>query len=242
LIIDESKSFLSVFPTGIRIQEGGVESGFHHVELGKYRPRLLHLKGKKHVRVTEVPLARASLNGGDVFILDAGKDVIQFNGRKAGIFEKSAAAALLSQIEEERDGHAKGRVIEENDDDAAFWGPLGGKGEIAADGGSDDEADKAALTAHTLFRLSDASGKFEFTEVAKGEKLPHAKLDTNDVFIVDAGEEVIAWVGHKASVGEKHKALQFAQEYVTKSGKPIQTPISRVLEGGENSFFNSFFH
>jgi len=238
----ESKSFLSVFPKGIRIQEGGVESGFHHVEVGKYRPRLLHLKGKKHVRVTEVPLVRASLNNGDVFVLDLGKTVIQFNGAKAGIFEKNAAAVLLQQIEEERDGHSKGRVIDSVDDDAEFWGPLGGKGEIAAEVGSDNDADLAARTDHVLLKLSDASGKFEFTEVAKGEKLPRAKLDTNDVFIIDAGEEIIAWVGHNASVGEKKTALQYAQEYVTKHGKPIQTPISRVLEGGENHFFLSFFH
>jgi len=240
----ESKGFLSIFPKGIRIQEGGVESGFHHVEAGKYRPRLLHLKGKKHVRVTEVPLARASLNSGDVFVLDLGKDVIQFNGKAAGLFEKSAAAALLNQIEDERDGHAKGRVIEETDDDAEFWGHLGGKGPIAdaAAGGSDVAADKDALTDHILLKLSDASGKFTFTEVAKGDKFLKSALSTDDVFILDIGEEVIAWVGHKASVGEKKSALQFAQEYVTKHNKPIQTPISRILEGGENAHFSSFFH
>jgi len=239
----ESKPFLSLFKNGIRIQEGGVETGFHHVEAGKYRPRLLQIKGKKHIRVTEVPLARASLNSGDVFILDNGKDVIQFNGKSAGIFEKSAGAALLSQIEEERDGHAKGRVIDENDDDEVFWGLLGGKGPIAdaAHGGSDAEAEKAAGE-HVLLKLSDASGKFEFTEIAKGEKFPRSHLGTDDVFILDNGEEVIAWVGHKASVGEKKNALQFAQEYITKHGKPVQTPISRVLEGGENAHFLAFFH
>jgi len=238
----ESKPFLSLFPKGIRIQEGGAESGFHHVEAGKYRPRLLQVKGKKHIRVTEVPLARASLNSGDVFILDTGADVVQWNGKGAGIFEKSAAAALLNHIEDERDGHAKGRVIEEADDDAVFWGHLGGKGPIldAAHGGSDVEAEKGA-SEHVLLKLSDASGKFEFTEVAKGEKFAHKLLGTDDVYILDNGEEVIAWVGSKASVGEKKHALQYAQEYVTKHGKPAQTPISRILEGGENAHFNSHF-
>lgn len=45
---------------------------------------------------------------------------------------------------------------------------------------------------------------------------------------------MIAWVGSKASVGEKKKALQFAQDYVIKAKKHPATPVSRVLEGGSN--------
>jgi gelsolin len=88
----ESPLFLSNFPNGIRILEGGVASGFHHVSpteykvatplapwkplftaihtlLCLYQPRLLHLKGRRHVRAQQVPLSRDSLNSGDVFIL-----------------------------------------------------------------------------------------------------------------------------------------------------------------------------
>lgn len=64
-----------------------------------YRPRLLHLKGKKVVRVSEVPLSHKSLNSGDVFILDAGIEIIQFNGVKSGAMEKAKAAALVQAIE-----------------------------------------------------------------------------------------------------------------------------------------------
>jgi len=42
----ESDGFLALFPN-IRIMEGGVDSGFKHVEAEKYEPLLLHLKGKK---------------------------------------------------------------------------------------------------------------------------------------------------------------------------------------------------
>lgn len=68
----ESDLFLSYFKNEIKLLDGGVESGFKHVEPEKYRPRLLHLKGKKKVRVTEVELSYKSLNSGDVFVLDAG--------------------------------------------------------------------------------------------------------------------------------------------------------------------------
>jgi len=238
----ESARFLSYFKGGIRLLEGGVETGFHHVEPEKYRTRLLHLKGKKHIRVHEVPLTHKSLNSGDVFVLDAGKVVIQWTGSKAGILEKVKGAELVQAIEGERDGAAVGKVVAEADDDEEFFKLLGGRGPIAdaGAGGSDVEAEKKD-PGGVLLRLSDASGKFEFKEVAKGIKIKRTLLDSNDVFVLYTGAEVFAWVGKKASVGEKKKALSFAQEYVTKAGLPPYTPVARILEGGENEIFESFF-
>lgn len=237
----ESQRFVSYFPQGLRILEGGTDSGFHHVKPTEYRTRLLHLKGKKYVRVTEVPLAAASLNSGDVFIVDNGVDLIQWNGSKSGVSERAKAAALLQAIEGERNGKAKGRVIEESEDDAEFWKHLGGKGAIKADGGSDTDSEDIANAEKTLWKLSDATGAMKLTEVGKGKKLKKALLDTNDVFVLDAGHEVIAWVGAKASVGEKKFALKYAQEYVKQHNKHPATPVSRVLEGGENQVWNSLF-
>jgi len=239
----ESSRFLSYFKGGIRILEGGVETGFHHVELQKYTPRLLHLKGRKHVRVFEVPLHHTSLNSGDVFILDAGNVVIQWNGNKAGLLEKAKGADLLVAIEAERENvQLDRRVVSEADDDAKFWELLGSKGSVAdaAAGGSDVEAEKA--NHGVLFRLSDVTGQLEFTEVAKGDKIKRSLLDSNDSFILYTGAEVFAWIGKSASIPEKNKALQYAQGYVTKANLPPHTPVARILEGGENEVFESFFH
>jgi len=238
----ESERFASYFPKGIIIQHGGIESGFHHVKPEEYRTRLLQLKGKKHVRIHEVPLSHTSLNSGDVFVLDAGKVLIQWNGSKSGVLEKAKGAELLQAIEGEREGRASGRVVAESDNDADFWKLVGGKGPVAdaAAGGSDLEAEKKHVK--ELYKLSDASGKLTFTEVAKGEKIKRSQLDTNDVFILNDGAEVFAWIGHKASVTEKKKALQFAQQYVANAGLAIQTPVARVLEGGENEVFEACFN
>jgi len=238
----ESERFLSYFKSGLRILEGGVETGFHHVEAQNYTPRLLHLKGKKHVRVLEVNLSHKSLNSGDVYILDAGKTVIQWNGTKAGLLEKAKAADLLAAIEGERENvKLTRRVVSESDEDEEFWKLLGGKGPVAdAAAGSDLEAEKA--NHGVLFKLSDASGKLDFTEVARGDKIKRAHLDSNDAFILYDGAEVFAWIGKNASVAEKKKALRYAQEYVIKAGLPPHTPVARILEGGENEVFESFFH
>ena len=69
----ESSLFMSYFKeTGIQYLEGGVASGFKHVDRDAYTTRLFHVKGKRTVRVMQVPCTNASLNADDVFILDTG--------------------------------------------------------------------------------------------------------------------------------------------------------------------------
>jgi hypothetical protein len=146
-------------------------------------------------------------------------------------------------MEGERNGKTKGRVVDEGEEDEEFWKVLGGKGPVASAeaGGSDVEAASIGSVEKTLLRISDASGGMDVSEVAKGTKIQKSLLDSNDVFILDAGHEVFAWVGLKASVGEKKHALQYAQDYVTKNNKHPATPVSRVLEGGESDLWKSLF-
>jgi len=238
----ESDLFLSYFKNEIKILEGGVDSGFRHVEPEKYTARLLHLKGKKKVRVTQVDKSHKSLNSGDVFILDNGLQIFQFNGAKAGPQEKMKGAQLSRALVDERKGLPKIQVLEEGGKDLGeFWKSLGGMGAVmsAEEGGDDSEHEKASEK--KLFRLSDASGKLEFTEIGKGPMVKRSQLDSNDVFILDTGAEVFAWIGRKASVDEKKKAMQFAQDYLVKFKRPLFIPIARILEGGENEVFESAF-
>jgi len=67
------------------------------------------------------------------------------------------------------------------------------------------------------------------------------QLDPNDVFILDTGAEVFAWIGKGASKAEKKTAMQYAQEYLKKYNRPAFTPISRILQGGENEVFEACF-
>lgn len=151
-------------------------------------------------------------------------------------------AQLCRAIDDERKGMPTVHVFEENGKDLAeFWKVLGGQGAVrsAEEGGDDNEAERSGEK--KLFRLSDASGTLTFSEVAKGAAVKKNLLDPNDVFILDTGAEVFAWIGKQASVGEKKKAMQFAQEYLTKYNRPAFTPISRILQGGENEVFESSF-
>lgn len=238
----ESDLFLGYFKNQIKILEGGVESGFKHVEPEKYNPRLLHIKGKKKVRVTEVEKSYKSLNSGDVFVLDSGLKIYQFNGAKSGPQEKMKGAQLCRAITDERKGLPKIQVLEEGGKDLGeFWTALGGQGNIQSAEAGGDDSEHELKTEKKLFRLSDASGSLEFTEIAKGNQVKRNLLDPSDVFILDTGAEVFAWIGKGASVQEKKKAMSFAQEYLVKYKRPMFMPISRILQGGENEVFEQSF-
>lgn len=117
-----------------------------------------------------------------------------------------------------------------------FWKLLGGRVEIiksAVEGGSDDKP----IAVKNMLKLSDESGTLEMTNVP----FSRASFNTHDVFIIDVGSEVFVWVGKGTSEKERKYALQYGQNYITKSGKPAWTQLSRVMEGGENEALFSHF-
>ncbi|KAJ3314914.1 hypothetical protein HDU76_002327 [Blyttiomyces sp. JEL0837] len=239
---DESALFLSYFKN-FHVQEGGVESGFHHVTPEQYRARLYQVHVNKRpvgpnnlganvLIIREVPMSYKSVNSGDVFIADMGLEIVQWNGSGASGIEKARAAEFSRRLDDDRNGKAKVIVVEENDADAAkFFTAIGGKGPIM----SAAEAEKLRLPPpadKVLYRLSDRTGKFVFKEESRGT-VKKANLDSNDVFVFDTGFEVFVWIGKKSDKEEKKRGMQYAMEYLNTHNRPLTTPLTRILEGTE---------
>jgi gelsolin len=237
----ESEEFLKLFHPGIKLLSGGVESGFNKVKPEEYKPRLMHVKGsKKSVKVTEVGCSAGSMNEGDVFILDAGLEIYQWNGTEAAIAEKRKANEVTTQIREERLGKPKVTVLDGLEENPAFWSILGDKSQVksAAEGG--DDAKVSHNHVKKLFKVSDASGALEMTEVASGS-FNKELLDSNDVFIVDTEASLFVWVGLGANKDERASAFKYANDYLAKAGRPLTTPVVRVVEGSTNPGFEGSF-
>jgi len=241
----ESALFQSYFPHGIRIMKGGIETGFNKVKPKEYKPRLLQVKGRKLVRLVEVPLDAKSVNSGDVFILDLGLLIIQFNGTKSRTFEKSKATEICRALDDERGSVPEVVVFDEFTKPEEWpkeWTDVLGKGPYAsAEEGGDDLAFERQASGRALFRLSNASGAMEMTKVGDGAAATRDKLDTKDVFIVDSGNEIFTWVGRGASREERKRGMQYAMDYLKKNGRPESTPITVTLEGYESDYFWSLF-
>jgi hypothetical protein len=193
--------------------------------------------------VNEVPTAHASLNTGDVFILDKGLTLFLYNGAQANRYEKAKGVEVIQKIKgQERGGRANVVIIDEDPHNAEFWGALGGERPVTNAGEDDEAHDSRAAGALQLFRISDASGAVEFTPVTHGGRLTRDLLDTNDVFLVDSGNEVYVWVGKGATANEKREGMLRATAYLQQSGRPANTPCTRVSQGTESSVFKALFH
>eukprot|EP00835_Amoeboradix_gromovi_P004808 NODE_401_length_9344_cov_0.427366.p2 type:complete len:371 gc:universal NODE_401_length_9344_cov_0.427366:1204-2316(+) len=234
----ESSLFLSYFPVFL-VQHGGVDSGFTKVKPADYKPRLLHVKGsRKKLVVRQVELHTDSMNSGDVFILDTGLEIFQWNGEKAAAWEKNKANELVRSIQQERLGKPKTFVFDESDKNITeFYAKLGSNGPIkSAEEGGDDNT--VANLTKNIYRLSDASGQMTFTkETLATGKLARAQLDQNDVFVIDNGTDVFVWIGKATTAAERAQGLQYAEKYLVEFGKPLSTPISKTNQGNESDFF-----
>jgi len=235
----ESDQFMQVFKK-VEYLKGGVASGFKQVKRDSYEPRLLHLKGARSVRVTTKPLAASSLNSGDVFVLDLGLKLIQWNGAEANKKEKAKALDVCLAIkDDERGGKASIDAINQGAETDAFWEALGGKGPIAP-ATDDAAAEKAAKGAVSLFKVSDASGSVTTTKVAEGT-LKKDMLDTKDVFVMDNVAEIFVWIGKGASADERKSGMKVGDDYCSNAGRPKGTKVTKVMEGTEPTTFKSNF-
>lgn len=240
----ESEEFVDCFGGNIVTMEGGVDSGFNHVKPKEYKPRLMQMKGKRQVHVRQVALETKSLNLGDVFLLDLGASVIQFNGPKAGLFEKRKAVEVLTALKEDRNGRLETVVMDGIEDNKEFWEALGEAGGAtpaeSALSPITEDTNKAPEHVKKLFKLSDASGNIEMTLVSEG-KIEKSSLDSTDVFLVDQGQNIYVWIGKGASKQERANGISSGVQYLKENGRPMETPVVRVTQGRETDAFNATF-
>ena len=241
----ESVLFMSYFPGGVEYLEGGVATGFRSAEEAKkQRHRLLQVKGKRVIRVKEVPLNADSLNCGDVFVLDADDVIYQWQGKESSRLERAKAVEMCIKIRDDLHcSRARIEVIPQGEETEAFWDELGGKKPIksAAEGGSDTEQTAQTKKEVKLYWLSDKSGSLEVKEITQ-RPLVKDLLKSEDAYILDTGAEIFAWVGKNASQAERFSAMAKAEKFLDTKKRPLTTPITRICDGGETPLFKSYFH
>ncbi|KAG5559191.1 hypothetical protein RHGRI_008940 [Rhododendron griersonianum] len=236
----ETEKFLSYFKPCIIPQEGGVSSGFKHVEAEEHITRLFVCKGKHVVQVKEVPFARSSLSHDDIFILDTKSKFFQFNGSNSSIQERAKALEVVQYIKDTyHDGKCEIAAIEDGKlmadaDTGEFWGFFGGFAPLPRKTANDE--DKAADAVSTsLFRVDKGQA-----EPVGADSLTKELLDTKRCYLLDCGLEVFVWMGRSTSLDERKSASGAAEELVRGLNRP-KSHIIRVIEGFETVMFRSKF-
>ncbi|XP_046804094.1 gelsolin isoform X1 [Lucilia cuprina] len=245
----ESQLFLSYFKNGVRYEQGGVGTGFKHVETNAQgEKRLFQVKGKRNVRVRQVNLSVSSMNKGDCFILDAGNEIYVYVGAQAKRVEKLKAISAANQIrDQDHNGRARVQIIDEfstDMDKQNFFNVLGSGSPSQVPEESAAEEDAAFETADansvTLYKVTDSSGKLKIEAIAQ-KPLRQEMLDTRDCFILDTGSGIYVWVGRGSTPKEKADSMSKAQEFLRTKKYPAWTQIHRIVESAESAPFKQYF-
>uniref|UniRef100_A0A8C3A2K1 Scinderin like b n=1 Tax=Cyclopterus lumpus TaxID=8103 RepID=A0A8C3A2K1_CYCLU len=241
----ESNTFLGYFKSGIKYQRGGVASGFQHVVTNDMSvKRLLHLKGRRAIRATEVDMSWNSFNKGDCFIVDLGQHIYQWCGSECNRFERLKASELGIDIRDnERNGRAKLHMVEEGEEPAEIIEALGPKTTIAPSTVDDEKVDTSNRKKGALYMISDASGSMKVSAVAPSSPFKQAMLSPEECYILDNGvdKNIFVWKGPKANKAERRAAMSAGQQFIKDKGYSNKTQIQVLPAGAETTLFKQFF-
>uniref|UniRef100_A0A671YEW6 Advillin n=1 Tax=Sparus aurata TaxID=8175 RepID=A0A671YEW6_SPAAU len=244
----ESDTFRGYFKQGIIYKKGGVASGMRHTETNTYDvKRLLHVKGRKRVIAKEVEMSWKSFNLGDVFLLDMGKTIVQWNGPKCNRQEKLKVRLMWYIRDRERGGRAEIRVVEGEAESNSphnmeiLNGVLGERTSRLTDGPPDATVDQQQKSNLTLYHVSDNDGQMKVTEVAT-RPLIQDLLNHDDCYFLDqGGTKIFVWKGKKANKAERQAAMTRALEFIKAKKYPITTNVETVNDGAESALFKQLF-
>ncbi|XP_072960846.1 villin-2 [Typha angustifolia] len=236
----ESDKFLSYFRPCIIPQEGGFASGFKKPEEEKFETRLYVCRGKRVVKVKQVPFARSSLNHDDVFILDSERKIYQFNGANSNIQERAKSLEVIQHLKDKyHEGKCDVAIIDDGklvaeSDSGEFWVLFGGFAPIGKRTiGEDDIIPEK--TPPMLYCINDGLLKLEENAISK------AFLENNKCYLLDCGAEIFVWVGRVTQVEERKAASKAAEDFIINQNRPRATRITQIIQGYETHSFKSNF-
>ncbi|KAL7097893.1 hypothetical protein ACP275_10G172100 [Erythranthe tilingii] len=236
----ESDKFLSYFKPCIIPLEGGIASGFKKPEEEEFETRLYICRGKRVVRLKQVPFSRSSLNHDDVFILDSKDKIYQFNGANSNIQERAKALEVIQFLKEKyHEGTCDVAIVDDGKlqaetDSGEFWVLFGGFAPIAKKVATEDDIipEKTPAQLHSIIdgQVNSIDGE-----------LSKSLLENNKCYLLDCGAEVFVWVGRVTQIDERKAAIQAAEDFVTSQNRPKSTHITRLIQGYETHSFKANF-
>ncbi|OAF66086.1 Actin regulatory protein CAP-G [Intoshia linei] len=202
----ESELFLSYFKH-LTILEGGTDSGFYHVTPEQYESRLLHFSGKgKNIIISEIPKCHKLIRHDDVYILDKGKEFIQWNGIDSN--KDEIAKAMMYIVQAKSDRHAKSSVIDDsNTNNKEFFSELNDD----LNDNDKEEVINQEMNQKVLYRISDRSGAIKIEQTQSGDDVSEGSIDEDDVFILEKTYSLYVIKGCNATIKEKQMGLYYAQ-------------------------------
>jgi len=246
----ESSTFMEYFKK-VEYLQGGVDSGFNHVEVNEDdNKRLLRVKGKgAKVFSKEVQFSWDSFTTDDVYIIEIGADIWRWKGAKSSMFEWLESDAVSREIRDNEQG-GRGEIAEV--EETTGFTPQKLKDALGGDppaefpeGGTAAKKQKEEEESHgftaTLYKVSTDSGDLETTDVATGTDMSRDLLETDDCYILDIGSNILVWKGKTSSGRERNAAMKSAVTFLKQGGREKGCGIEVFPQGAEPTLFRQNF-
>lgn len=210
---------------------------------------LIQLKGKNRIHVRQVELSSKTLNKADVFILDLGDRIYDWNGAAADRKKREKGVEVANRLSEEKRKRAVGKIkkpeiiiLEDGhmEPPKDFWDALGGRPDSipTAPPGDDEKMEKQWEAADKLYRVNPGNELFPIDS-----KFTKAKLDTKFNFIFDCHEEMYYWCGKATDKNRREENMKKAKElFAKKTDRPKWSTLKKINEGMEPVLFQEKFH
>uniref|UniRef100_A0A0K2UCV6 Gelsolin-like domain-containing protein n=1 Tax=Lepeophtheirus salmonis TaxID=72036 RepID=A0A0K2UCV6_LEPSM len=235
----EPQHFFKIFQGKMIVFSGGKASGFKNVhdhdtyDIDGTRLFRVRATSPDTTRAVQMPEKAESLNSDDVFILETPKNTWIWHGKGSSDEEKELAGQIVSLVSPD----SKVETINEGGESDDFWSGLGGK----MDYPKGVEMDKPILCPRLFHCFFSQSGKFRASEIFDFKK---DDLVSDDVMILDSGDEIYVWNGSDADKSEKEKGYDLAMEYLKNDPthrNETNTLLMTVKEGDEPKSFLCVF-
>jgi Leucine-rich repeat (LRR) protein len=195
--------------------------------------RFMSITYMKEVIVDQVALAAASINEGDVFLLDLQESIYIYIGDASDPRERAKALSVANTIARDTGVPEEQLVIIEGKgkhkwaSTMDFWQALGAleEGDIKKvskhikPAGDSDSQFIIRVTETRMWRFGEDEGdRASIAILGDGEPLVKTLLDSSSAFVIDTiGPTVYVWCGQYASPSSRSWALLKAEELVTRS-------------------------
>jgi len=257
----ESDKFTSYFKKKLIYLEGGIESGFRHVEATEDDPHLYRVKGlKKALCLTQVPVRRDSMNGGDVFILHAAANKVwTWNGKESNADEKQKGMEVARGFASNANVIVLDQGVNDSETEAAeFWKYMPSsvstlkifKRNVSVKASDGDDGKVKAFTP-ILYRLPDSdNGRMKRVARSKPvvvgvgaavERIKRTELKEEHGYLLDTGFHVYIWLGKDTKSAMRVNALSQSNVHFKKHKRPM-LPVTIVKSNQSLSTFDNFFY
>lgn len=201
-----------------------------------------------NVRVAQVPLEGSSLNNGDVFVLDNGLTIYQFNAPNSNVSERRRAMEIVEQdIRPERNGMPDVTILDgaEVFECEAFWELLGGKLSSLPEAPSDRETgvdDTVDFSqSKKMFKISDESGSLVLSLEKESSSLSASDVDDDDVWAVACDGKCFIYVGARANKDEKFYVCNNVDKILLAAELDVAARTTFFSKESDADVWNSLF-